>query len=486
MEPQTLQTIVAWSGGTLLSGDPAARTTGISIDSRSVRPGELFLALPGKRCDGHDYAAEALSRQAAGVIISRPVPEIGRWPAGGALIRTADSFRALAGLARGYRALFDLTAVAVTGSNGKTTTKDLIARLLNARMETLAAPASYNNLVGLSLTILRLEKRHRAVVFELGMNRPGEIRELADICRPGAGVITNVGLAHIGYFGSVDEIAAEKEALLGGLTGEKAAFLNVDDRRVAAMAGSARGPVIGFGFGPSARIRASDPQLLPDGARFRVALSGGELTIDSPLPGRHNLYNLLAALAVADHCGVPPETIRETVRTAALPPRRLEKVRVGEATVINDAYNANPASMRAALEAWLGMESGGRRIMVSGDMNELGTFSVAEHRAWGAVLGGAGLDRLIFVGPRSRDAAAAAVDRGFPGKKVHAVGDCRAAAAVLRDVIRPRDSILIKGSRVMEMEEIVEELTNNTKSKAQNADVDAACTASERNNGVLE
>ncbi|MDP8214905.1 MAG: UDP-N-acetylmuramoyl-tripeptide--D-alanyl-D-alanine ligase [Candidatus Euphemobacter frigidus] len=462
MESQELQTITDWTGGSLLKGDPSARVAGISTDSRRVRPGELFLALRGERFDGHDFAAAALSKGAAGVILDHPVPEIDTRYAGKALIRVEDTLQALAGLARGYRALFDILAVAVTGSNGKTTTKNLIGRLLDADMKTLTAPASYNNLIGVSLTVLRIERNHQAVVFEVGMNRPGEIGELGEICRPRIAVVTNVGPAHIGNLGSLEKIAREKAELFKSLEGEKTAFLNIDDHRVRAMARSAPGPVIGFGFDPSAQVRASNLSYLPDGVKFDLNLADERMTIHSPLPGRYNVYNLLAALGVADHLHISPARMKEAISKADLPSQRMEEVVIEGVLLIDDAYNANPASMRAALDSWLMMKVKGRRVMVSGDMHELGEFSRAEHQAWGEELGESALDYLIFLGPWSRYSARAAEEKGFPDRRIFAVDDSQTVAELLRGILQPGDSVLIKGSRVMKMEEIVERLKGST------------------------
>ncbi|MEA1927612.1 MAG: UDP-N-acetylmuramoyl-tripeptide--D-alanyl-D-alanine ligase, partial [Candidatus Auribacterota bacterium] len=207
MEPQKLQTITEWSGGKLILGDKSGMVSGISTDSRSVRPGELFLALAGERFDGHDFIDTALNNGASGVIVSRSPGKYKDRRPGRDLILVADTLRALKNIARGYRLLFDIKAIAVTGSNGKTTTKNFIAQLLGTEMEVLAAPASYNNEIGVSLTVLKLSPEHRAAVFELGMNRPGEIRELAEICRPRIAVITNIGQAHIGLLGSMEAIS---------------------------------------------------------------------------------------------------------------------------------------------------------------------------------------------------------------------------------------------------------------------------------------
>lgn len=455
METQRIKTVAGWMKGDLERGDPEAEASGIAIDSRSIRPGEIFLALAGERYDGHDYAAAALDSGAAGVVLSRPVEEIDRRGGEFALIRVRDPLPALAGLARGYRALFGPAAIAVTGSNGKTTTKNLIGLFLGRARQTLTAPASFNNLIGVSLTILRMSGRDRAAVFELGTNHPGEIGELARLCRPSLAVITNIGPAHIGRFGSLEALAAEKAGVLDCLEGEKTAFLNTDDPRTAALAGRAPGEVIGFGLRSPARVRALGVRSFPGGVSFRATLRGGELPIEAPLPGRHNILNLLAALAVGDHFGVDPGAMRAAALEAVLPPGRLERMALGGVEFVNDAYNANPASMAAALETWLEMDCPGRRILVSGDMNELGDFSEAAHREWGERLSGSGLDTLIFLGPKSRAAAAAA--RAVPSApRVETADDCRRAAKILKEIVRPGDSVLLKGSRKMGLEEIVE------------------------------
>ncbi len=468
MEPRRTETIAGWMEGRLERGDPARPAAGVAIDSRAVRPGELFLALPGERYDGHNFAAAAMDNGAGGVILSRPVEAVENRRGEFSLIRVRDPLGALAALARGYRSLFDPLAVAVTGSNGKTTTKNLIGLLLERDRPTLTAPASYNNLVGVALTILKLSSEHRAAVFELGTNRPGEIGELARLCRPRLAVITNIGPAHLEGFGSLEGIAGEKAAVLAELEGERAAFLNTDDPRTAALSGRAPGEVIGFGLHPPARVRPVDLRFRPGSVSFRATLRSGEVPIEAPLPGPHNVSNLLAALAVADYLGVDPASMREAARRAVLPPGRLERLSLGGVEIVNDAYNANPASMAAALETWRGLECAGRRIVVSGDMLELGDFSNSAHRRWGEQLARSGADLLIFLGPLSRTAARAARAAGGTAR-VETAADCRRAAEILAGFLRPGDSVLIKGSRKMGMEEIVERLrSQKAESRRQN------------------
>ncbi len=467
MEEQTVKTIVEWSKGKLLEGDPAARVRGIGIDSRKILPGEFFLALPGRNFDGHDYAGQALEKGATGLIVEKPWKRKPSEPEPAAVIRVEKTEKALGDLARGCRALLRPRVVAVTGSNGKTTTKNLIGTLLNLKFKTAVAPASYNNRIGVSLTVLGLEKSHQAAVFELGMNRPGEIDELGRICRPQIGVVLNVGPAHLGRFGGLDRVGRAKAELLGTLEGEKVAFLNYDDPRVKAMEEEAPGPVVGFAIDSPAPVRALDPVACGGRLEFALLISGRKARLRSPWPGRHNLYNLLAALAVADHFGVSLRRMKEAVEKAALPPMRLEAVEIGGILVINDAYNANPASMRAALAAWLEMEVPGKRIAVSGDMLELGDFAEDEHFAWGEELGEAGLDYLVFIGEFSLPAARGALEKDFPEEKILVALDLPSVAGFIKERVGEGDSILLKGSRAMGLEGLVDLLRGEEKSSTR-------------------
>lgn len=458
MDPQELNVITDWSGGKLICGDPSGMVSGISTDSRSVRSGELFLALTGERYDGHGFIEAALERGAAGAVVSSPIRNFSdRWTDRCQIV-VEDTLTALANIAREYRDLFEIEAIAVTGSNGKTTTKDLIGHLLSAEVDTLVAPASYNNMIGVSLTIFLLERRHRAAVFELGMNHQGEILELAGICHPHLAVITNIGPAHIGYLGSIEAIAAAKSEILEKLEGEKITFFNVDDEMVRGIVESPPGPVVGFGFSPDAEVRASNPRYGDDGVSFNLSIAGRKMRIRSPLYGRHNIYNLLAALAVGEYMGISPDRLAESAFSSVLPSQRMERERIGGVDFIDDSYNANPVSMRAALSAWQRMDCRGRRIMVSGEMNELGVFSAHEHQEWGKVLGKSKLDFLVFVGPHSKESYRAAVEEGFSKRRIFSVKDSPAAVKLLSSLIEPGDGVLIKGSNNMKMGEIVRDL----------------------------
>ncbi len=450
----TVEQILKWTGGKLLRGRRSSTVRGISIDSRTIRAGELFLALAGKNYDGHDFIPSSLERKAAGLILrdrSRvSLPLLGK----GVMIQVPDPEAALVALARGSRSTLPAAAVAITGSNGKTTTKNILGAMLGKQRSTLIAPASYNNRIGVALTILAADESREVIVFELGMNRAGEIRELGNLCRPALAVILNAGSAHIGCLGGRDQIARAKAEILETLEGEKKVVLNYDDPRVRKMGNGWSGETVTFGFSPAARVRASRLELDAGGSRFDLTLSSGSIRVKTNFPGRYNVMNCLAAAAAADALGISPGQIKDALGKAELPPLRMERMEWEGALLINDDYNANPDSMRAALSAWKSMEVRGRRIMVSGDMMELGAFAEKEHELWGQELAAAGLDYLVFVGPLSRRSARAAGESGFPEDKIHFCPDNQAAAEILRRLVQPRDSVLLKASRKMALEEI--------------------------------
>ncbi|HPJ71963.1 MAG TPA: UDP-N-acetylmuramoyl-tripeptide--D-alanyl-D-alanine ligase [bacterium] len=375
------------------------------------------------------------------------------------LLRADGTARALGALARGYRKTLEITACAVTGSNGKTTTKTLLGSLLGSVMPTAVAPASYNNLIGVSLSVLAVEGGDRAAVFELGMNRSGEIAALAAISLPEIGVITNIGAAHLGMLGSMEAVAAAKGELLPALEGRRAAVVNRDDHRAWALLERFRGEAVGFGAAPEADLRVRGWEQTGESARAALTWRDRAAVVELPFPGRHNLYNYLGALAAALTAGVPWESALEATPGLRLPAMRFQRVSCRGVELINDAYNANPDSMRAALAAWLLLPRSGRRILVSGDMAELGEHTVREHRLWGEAAAGAGLDALVFVGPESAAAADAAAAAG--AAEVMRFPDPVEAGAVLAGYVREGDSLLFKWSRRAGMERAIEEIRKN-------------------------
>lgn len=444
----TCEEILAATGGRLVAGTRREVFTGVSTDSRQLQSGELFVALVGERFDGHDFAARAVERGAAGVVVSRPtmVPT-------GAVIMVPDTGKALQDVACFHRRRFNLPVVAVTGSNGKTTTKDMIATVLGAKMPVLKTTANYNNEIGLPLTLLGLTERHRAAVVELGMRGKGQIAALAAVALPTIGVVTNVGETHLGLLGSVDNIAAAKRELVEALPADGVAILNADDDRVAAMAAAAPGKVVLYGCGPASEVRATAVKATSSGLSFMLMAAGETVVMNIPVPGRHNVYNALAAAAVALTLGLSLADIAAGLRAFTPSGMRLNIFSTESYVVINDAYNASPMSMAAAIET-LSEISQGRKVAVLGDMLELGHAAAAAHQRVGDLLADQGVALVVTVGRDAAYIAEQARRRGVPA--VYSVQEHAAAREILRQQLRPGDTILVKGSRGMHMENVLD------------------------------
>ncbi len=469
-----------WTGGRLETpgpvsatapgGSPAGATviTGVETDSRYIRPGDLFCALPGERVDGHEFVEAAFRAGAVAALVSRPGTDPP--PAGRARLVVPDVLEALGRLARRYRDRFEVPVIGVTGSVGKTTTKDLIAAALGRAFRVLANPGNLNTDVGLPLTVFRLGPEHELVCLEMAMRGPGEIARLASIARPRTGVLTNIGPVHLETLGSLEAITRAKEELLWALPPDGSAVLNADDPIVAGLAATHRprlARVLTYGLDRPADVSGTVAgPAAAGGVRFRVALSGparesagltdlGEFRI--PLLGRHSVLNALAAVAVGLLYGAGPEAMRSGLDRAGLSAMRQEIIEVGGVRVVNDAYNAGPASMAAALDLLAEMRSaeGGRAVAVLGDMLELGGLSDEAHREVGRQAARLGLDHLVAVGPKAALLAEAAVEEGLDPGKVEHLADRRAAAAAALRALVPGDVVLVKGSRGMRLEEVV-------------------------------
>jgi len=453
----TLPQVLAATGGDLVRWG-AGPYRGFSTDSRRTSEAEAFIALSGARFDGHEFVGQALERGAKAVIVSNDRP-----PSAGtvAWIRVGDGLRALGDLAAAWRRQHAVRVVGVTGSNGKTTTKEMIAAVLAARGAKVAKSAgTENNLVGVPQTLLRLVGDEDFAVIEMGMNHPGEIWRLAEIARPDVGVITNVGPAHLEGLGSIDNVAAAKEEMALALGAAATLVVNGQDPRVAAIAERFSGRKILAGVDASVRCSSSTPTA--EGQRLDLELDGQRLVVELAIRGAHNVQNALVAAAVGRVAGLDAAAIAEGLARFRPPPMRLEVVLLPSgARVLNDAYNANPASMEAALSA-LASEPASRRIAVLGEMWELGPDAVRYHREVGAVAARAGVDRLIAVGAHAESMAAAALEAGLDGSKVETHGTAAEAAARLAETLRAGDTVLVKGSRGARMEEIVERLRGNS------------------------
>jgi UDP-N-acetylmuramoyl-tripeptide--D-alanyl-D-alanine ligase len=432
--------------------DPGLTPNGVCTDSRRVQPGDLFFALRGENHDGHDYVAAALAAGALAAVVARRPEEV---PPEAPLIVVADPLRAYGRLARWWREQSPARVLAVTGSTGKTGTKAFLAAILSRLGPILTAPGTENNEIGVPRALLQLTPEHRYCVLEFGMRGPGEIAYLAEIARPEIGVITNIGTSHLGRLGGREAIAQAKAELLVALPAEGRAVLNADDFFYGLLCEMAPCPVVSFGLAAEAQVRAEALVLRGlEGSDFTLCLAGEKLPVSLALPGRHHVLNALAAAAAAWAGGASPEQIREGLQAAQGETMRCEVLTLpGPVTVINDAYNASPTSVAAAVDLLASLP--GRRILVLGDMLELGQFAEAEHRQIGRQAARAGIDRLIAVGPAAAAAAASAGEIGLPSVPVAGPAE---ALELLRELLRPGDTVLVKASRAMRLEELVEGL----------------------------
>ena len=434
---------------------------GYSIDSRSLAPGELFFAIRGPRFDGHQFVGQALDRGAAGVVVEEAffASAPGEWRP--ALLAVPDTRGALQTLARKVRRKWGKRLVAVTGSAGKSTTKEMIAAILSQRFCVLRSPGNLNNDFGLPLALLGLEPEHEVAVVELAMSAAGEIARLARLAEPQVGVVTNVAPAHLQFFDSVDAIALAKRELIDYLAtrgAEAVAVLNEDDERVRKFAEGFPGRVLTFGFSESAAFRAL-------GRRWDTGLHGAvqvrarewtcEFTL--PLPGRHNVQNALAAIAASSVFAIPPEEIERALAAFQNLHQRSEILTLpGEVTVINDCYNSNPLAMERMLETLAAWPGGRRRIVVAGEMLELGPTSPELHRGVGRRCAQSGVEWLIAVQGDARFFVEGAIDGGIPTSHARFFPDAKSAGEFCQALATSGDVILVKGSRGVHLETVTE------------------------------
>ncbi|MCD4690283.1 UDP-N-acetylmuramoyl-tripeptide--D-alanyl-D-alanine ligase [bacterium] len=449
-----------------LSTDDVTRgeVIGVSTDSRTTRSGDLFFALRGDRFDGHRFVADALiSGAVAAVVDSAWVPTGGLPPH--AILAVADALEALQSLSAWYRSRFDLPVVAITGSNGKTTTKDMTAAAIGAELVVWKTAGNYNNHIGVPLTLFGIERAHEAAVIEIGMNHPGEIGCLAELVKPRVGVVTNVAAAHIESMRDLDGVARAKAELIEALPSDGTAVLNADDARVRAMGRTGVSSTVLYGFSADAEVAADDVSYSGSGVRFRLRRSEfveEPVEVEVMTPGRHSVYNALAAIAAAIAVGVPAKAAAEGLRTFRPSAMRMDITEAGGVTIINDAYNANPASVIAALETLVEIAAGRPTIAALGDMLEMGEGSAEAHRSVGTRAAELGVGSLYLYGAEVATLADAAVAAGMRPEQVHVHDD---KGTLARDLLMSleRDAVLlVKGSRGMRMEEVVELLESET------------------------
>jgi UDP-N-acetylmuramoyl-tripeptide--D-alanyl-D-alanine ligase len=454
----TIGDIVRGSGGALLGGDLGIAVAGISIDSRSLGVGEAFFAIRGERLDGHGFLRDAVGRGAACLVIHSVPDDL---PPGVPVVLVDETTKALGRLAAWHRQRFSIPVAAVTGSNGKTTTKEMMAAVLGVLGPVLKPESSFNNQWGLPLTLLKLTAEHRAAALELGTNRPGEIAALAEIARPTIAAVTTVSSAHTEFLGSLEDVQREKSALVRIIPAGGAVVLNADDPRVLAMAVASPARVWTFSAFGSARgaadVRAAgEIDDTPEGVSFALETSQGRRALRLHFAGRHNVTNALAAAGVGVALGLPLEQIVQGLEAARPAKGRCVWRRAGTLRILDDTYNANPMSVRAALDT-LGTSAGGmRRVVVLGDMLELGPIAEAEHRAIGRAVAASGTAEFVGLGRSCRSAVEAAREAGLA--ESHYADTFEDTVAHLLKRLAPGDAVLVKGSRGMRMERVVDAL----------------------------
>ena len=451
MNPIALNQIAEWMGAAPSSPGGAATVTGVSTDTRTIGPGALYVALRGPLFDGHVFVSEAARRGAVAAVVDTACEA----PEGFPLIRTENTLAALQALAGAYRKTLPVRIVGVTGSNGKTTAKDFTAAVLGTRFSTLKTEGNLNNHIGVPQMLLRLDASHQAGVIEMGMNHAGEIAPLAEMAAPEAAIITNIGIAHIENLGSREAIAAEKAALAEAVPDWGSVILDADDDYTPFIAERIKASLKTIGL-EKGDLRASGIAFDENGSRFEVESAGERLPASLPVPGAHMVRNALFALAAGTVFGVPLAEGIAALAAVELTKGRLQSRLVRGIHFLDDSYNANPDSMIAALKTLAALPVAGRRVAVLGHMAELGQESDRGHRAVGEAVVREGIDVLVSVGPKASLIASAATGHGAP--EVFQMQTTREAGGLLRELLKPGDLVLIKGSRSARMEQVLQEV----------------------------
>jgi UDP-N-acetylmuramoyl-tripeptide--D-alanyl-D-alanine ligase len=451
--------ILKATGGVPLRGGGEWVCRGISTDTRTLREGNLFIALTGENFDGHDWLAVAAQNGAAGLLIrtdrsGRAAPRAEGPP----VIGVPDTLQALGEIARDWRRRFPIPVVAITGSSGKTTTREMLTAIASRSRRLLATQGNLNNLIGLPQALLGLRPEHQLAVVEMGTSSPGEIARLAAIAEPGIGLITNIGPAHLEGLGSVEAVREEKGALFTAMNGHGTALLNHDDDEIMVLARRWQGSRITYGLTPGADVGARQIESAGiEGIRFILVSAGRTIPVRLPVPGRHNVVNALAAAAAAQVLGFGLKTIAAGLAAYHAVSGRLEIRPLGNgAFLIMDTYNANPASVREALRTLQELRGDGAAVVILGDMLELGQQAQALHEETGAVLAATGVDHLFLKGTLSRSIAAGAIREGFPAQRILFFEEPDTVVTCLKTYLGAADWILVKGSRKLKMEKVAE------------------------------
>ncbi|MBA2242189.1 MAG: UDP-N-acetylmuramoyl-tripeptide--D-alanyl-D-alanine ligase [Chthoniobacterales bacterium] len=455
MDTLPLSKIAEFAKGVLTAGDPNAQITRLSTDSRTIQAGDLFVPIRGENFDGHRFIAQTWERGAAGALVEHGWS--GTAPAQFALIRVTDTLAAYQQIAAGYRRSLGLKVIAITGSNGKTSTKDFVAAALGHRFHVTKTEGNFNNHVGLPQTILEASSEDEIGVWELGMNHPGEIASLAQIAAPDAAVITNIGIAHIEFMGSREAIALEKGALAECVGNAGTVILNADDPFSAAIARRTRAKTIFAGI-HAGSLRAEEIRQSAGGSEFTVLEGAHRCRAQLPVPGLHMVQNAILAIAAGRAFGLSLEDCAAGLASTPLTKARLQLREIRGVRFLDDSYNANPESMKAALRTLVELDAEGQRIAVLGHMRELGVESSRGHAEVGHAAAALRIDRLITIGELSAEIAQAAQGAGL--EEATNVASPAAAAELLTEITSPGDLVLVKGSRAARTERVLEEFAS--------------------------
>lgn len=449
--------IIESTGGVLISGRADTEFINISTDSRKISQGDLFIPIIGEKFDGHDFINKAFESGASGCLTQKDISPV----EGKVIIKVEDTLKALRDVAAYYRQKFNIPFVGITGSVGKTSTKDMIASVLSRKFNVLKTEGNLNNEIGLPLTVLRLDNSHEAAVVEMGMSGFGEISRLASIARPDIAIITNIGISHIEKLGSRQNIFKAKMEILEGLSEGGLVILNGDDKLLSGLKGLLKFRTVFYGIEDGMDYKAENIRTRGEqGSGFEITVGSFEYKVHIPAPGIHNVYNALAAIAAGIELGIPMEEIIRGIAEFSPGKMRLNIISHNGMKIIDDAYNASPQSMEAAINVLMDLRGNKRTIAVLGDMLELGDWAYKAHFDVGKFAVRKGINYIITVGENARNIARGALDAGALPDNVVSFESNSEAAAFLKSLVGNGDVILIKGSRGMKMEEIVHQLTN--------------------------
>jgi len=452
MNPLTLSQIAQFAGASLSSSDGTVVINKVSTDSRTIKPGELFVALRGENFEGHDFVEASAKSGATGALVD--LKWAGNVPNNFSLLRATDTLQAYQTLAANYRRSLALKVLAITGSNGKTSTKDFAAAVLARRFRVTKTEGNFNNHVGLPRTILEATSEDEVAVWEIGMNHPGEIAALSKIAAPDAAIITNIGVAHIEFMGSREAIALEKGALAEAVEPQGTVVLNADDPFTEGIAARTRAKVVLAGT-TGGSVSAIEIRQSAEGAEFTIVEGAHRCRAQLPVAGSHMVQNALLAVAAGRAFGLSIEECAAGLAAAPLTKARLQIKEINGVQFLDDSYNANPDSMKAALRTLVELDTEGKRIAVLGEMRELGAESERGHREVGETAATLGVDQLITIGDTAELIAEGARTAGLD--KVSSVPSTAEATKLLGEIAEPGDLVLIKGSRAARTEQVIQQ-----------------------------